>query len=41
MAVQAEISRVKEASKQALLSKPNVVGVGTGYKVTGGKRTDD
>ena len=41
MVVQAEISRVKEASKQALLSKPNVVGVGTGYKVTGGKRTDE
>jgi hypothetical protein len=41
MAVQAEISRVKEASKLALLSKPNVIGVGMGYKVTRGERTDE
>ena len=41
MAVQAEISRVKEASKQTLLSKPNVIGVGMGYKVTSGERTDE
>src|SRR3972149_9916239 len=41
MAVQAEISRIKEANQQALLSKENVVGVGIGYKGTKGERTDE
>lgn len=36
-----ELSRVKEAQKSALLAKPNVVGVGLGYKETQGKRTDE
>jgi hypothetical protein len=32
-----EIVRVKEAYKDKILSKPNVVGVGTGYKTRGGR----
>jgi hypothetical protein len=31
-----EIVRIKEQYKEAILAKPNVVGVGTGYKVVGG-----
>jgi hypothetical protein len=40
MATQPEISRVKEAHKEALMAKPNVIGVGTGYKVSEGVRTE-
>ena len=39
MAIQPEISRVKEMHKEALMAKPNVIGVGTGYKVSDGERT--
>jgi hypothetical protein len=41
MAIQPEISRVKETHKEALMAKPNVIGVGTGYKVSEGKRTEE
>ena len=41
MAIQPEISRVKELHKEALMAKPNVIGVGTGYKVSDGERTDE
>ncbi len=41
MSEQEQIRRVKELHKQAILAKPNVVGVGTGYKVTKGQRTDE
>jgi len=36
-----EVRRVKEKYAQLLLSKRNVVGCGVGYKVVGGKRTDE
>ena len=36
-----EIVRTKEQYKETILAKPNVVGVGTGYKVVGGVTTDD
>jgi hypothetical protein len=41
MAIQQNISRVKETHKQALMAMPNVIGVGTGYKISEGKRTDE
>jgi hypothetical protein len=41
MAIQPEISRVKEAHKEALMAKPNVIGVGMGYKVSEGVRTEE
>jgi hypothetical protein len=41
MAIQPEISRVKEAHREALMAKPNVIGVGTGYKVSEGVRTQE
>jgi hypothetical protein len=41
MAIQPEISKVKEAHKDALMAKPNVIGVGTGYKVSEGRRTGE
>ncbi len=41
MAIQPEISRVKESHKEALMAKPNVIGVGTGYKVSDGERTEE
>lgn len=41
MAAQAQVRQVKEANKEAILAKPNVVGVGTGYKVTRGERTEE
>jgi hypothetical protein len=41
MSQQADITRVKETHKEAILAKPNVVGVGTGYKVSRGQRTDE
>ena len=41
MSQQENITRVKEQHKQALLDKPNVVGVGRGYKVSGGQTTGE
>ena len=41
MTIQAELSRVKEAQKTALLAKPNVLGVGLGYKETHGQKTTE
>jgi hypothetical protein len=41
MVIQPEISRVKESNKEMLMAKPNVIGVGTGYKVSDGKRTSE
>ncbi len=38
---QADVTHVKETHKEAILSKPNVVGVGIGYKVIRGRRTDE
>jgi hypothetical protein len=35
------ILSLKEDSKQKLLERPNVVGVGVGYKVTAGEQTDE
>jgi len=37
----AEIKRIKDTHKAAILAKPNVVGVGTGYKISKGVRTDE
>jgi hypothetical protein len=39
MSVQAEIKHAKELHKHVILAKPNVVGVGTGYKIKRGQRT--
>ena len=36
-----EIVQAKEQHKATILAKPNVVGVGTGYKVVGGVTTED
>jgi hypothetical protein len=36
-----EINQVKEDSKESLLAKQNVVGVGVGYKVKQGQRSDE
>ncbi len=41
MAEESEAKRIKEAYKLAILDKPNVLGVGIGYKVSGGRRTDE
>jgi len=41
MGTRGEIVRVKEQYKETILAKPNVVGVGTGYKVVGGVISDD
>ena len=41
MSEQAQVTRTKELHKEAILAKPNVVGVGTGYKVTQGQRTSE
>jgi hypothetical protein len=41
MSVPKEITRIKEEHKTALLAKPNVVGVGVGYKVSGGTKTSE
>lgn len=35
------ILQIKETSKKSFLEKPNVVGVGVGFKVKGGEKTDD
>ncbi len=41
MAEQAEVYRAKEAFKGVILGKPNVVGVGQGYKIRGQAPTDE
>ena len=41
MSEQAQVAQIKELHKEAILARPNVVGVGTGYKVTEGHRTDE
>lgn len=41
MIQQADVTRVKELHKEAILARPNVVGVGTGYKVSRGQTTDE
>ena len=35
MTEQTEVKTVKDSHKEAILSKPNVVGVGIGYKIRG------
>ncbi|MDX1436992.1 MAG: hypothetical protein R3335_09280 [Anaerolineales bacterium] len=41
MTEQVEVKKAKELHKQDVLSKPNVVGVGTGYRTVGKKTTDE
>ena len=41
MAEVEEVRRAKELSKYSILSKPNVVGVGYGYKEKAGRRTTE
>lgn len=41
MSQQEVVTQVKEAHKTALMTTPNVVGVGTGYKVKDGEQTDE
>lgn len=41
MSQQEKVRQVKEASKEAILSKPNVIGVGVGYRVVRGRTTDE
>ena len=41
MAGRAEIKQVKEAHKEEIMSKPNVIGVGVGYKDYKGVRTNE
>ena len=41
MAGRAEIKQIKDTHKEALLSKPNVIGLGTGYKISKGVRTGE
>ena len=41
MAYRAEVSHVKEVHKEALLAKPNVVGVGLGFKERGGSTGEE
>jgi len=36
-----EVRRLKESHKRSIMAKPNVVGVGTGYRVVGRERTDE
>ena len=36
-----EIRKIKEQYKNEILLKPNVVGVGVGYRVVGGRETDE
>jgi hypothetical protein len=40
MSEQEQVAQIKETHKEAILAKPNVVGVGVGYKVTKGQATD-
>jgi hypothetical protein len=41
MSVQDEVRKVKETNKEALMAKPNVIGVGTGYKTRAGHETPE
>jgi hypothetical protein len=41
MMEQAQVKQAKDLHKERILSKPNVVGVGLGYKETRGKKTDE
>ena len=41
MAGRAEIKQIKDTHKEAILSKANVVGVGTGYKISKGVQTSE
>jgi hypothetical protein len=41
MSVPHDVARIKEAHKAAILAMPNVVGVGIGYKVSGGTKTSE
>jgi hypothetical protein len=41
MSEQERVNHIKELHKEALLAKPNVVGLGTGCKVSGGQTTDE
>ena len=41
MSSQQSVIAVKETHKEELMDKSNVVGVGVGYKVSGGERTDE
>jgi hypothetical protein len=41
MSQQNDVTQARQLNQQAILSKPNVVGVGTGYKVSRGQVTDE
>jgi len=41
MSAEGDVLKIKELYKDTLLAKPNVVGVGTGYKKTAGKDTTE
>ena len=41
MSQQEEVSQVKDANKEAILSRPNIIGVGVGYKVAQRRTTDE
>jgi len=41
MPERSDVTRVKELHKAVILSKPNVVGVGTGYKMKSGQQTSE
>ncbi len=41
MTIHTEIARVKKTYQSDLLAKANVLGVGTGYKISAGKKTDE
>jgi hypothetical protein len=41
MSTQQDVTRVKEQHKETLLAKPNVIGVGVGYKVAGRTKTSE
>jgi hypothetical protein len=41
MSQRVDVTQVKETHKEAIMARPNVVGVGTGYKVSRGQRTNE
>ena len=41
MSQQTEVKIVKDLHKDAILKKPNVIGVGIGYKMKGNQKTDE
>lgn len=41
MSQHTDVTQLKELHKETILKKPNVIGVGTGYKVKRGRRTDE